>query len=80
MILFVNFVNEIKKGYSKDSLYHSHYHTFDVMYVCYLLINKCKVDKLLDGFNIYLSLLVILVVILAMMGLTIHFIQQLRVN
>ena len=57
MTTFVNFVNEIKKGYSKDSPYHSHYHAFDVMHVCYLLITKCKADELLDGFNI-LSLLV----------------------
>ena len=54
---FVNFVKEIKAGYNINSPYHNHYHAFDVMHVCYLLITRCKGDEYLDSFNI-LSILV----------------------
>jgi len=49
---FVNFVKEIKAGYNSSAPYHNHYHAFDVMHVCYLLIARCKADEYLDSFNI----------------------------
>lgn len=54
---FVNFVKELKAGYNSSAPYHNHYHAFDVMHVCYLLITRCKADDYLDSFNI-LSILV----------------------
>jgi len=57
MNTFVNFINAIKAGYNMDSPYHNHYHAFDVMHVCYLLVTKCRADEYLESFNI-LSILV----------------------
>ncbi|KAL3776418.1 hypothetical protein ACHAWO_007834 [Cyclotella atomus] len=57
MTTFVNFVGEIKQGYDKSSPYHNHYHAFDVMHVCYLLMTKCRADEYLESFNT-LSILV----------------------
>jgi hypothetical protein len=54
---FVNFVKEIKQGYNHTAPYHNHYHAFDVMHVCYMLITRCRADEFLDSFNT-LSLLV----------------------
>jgi class 3 adenylate cyclase len=54
---FVNFVKEIKQGYNSIAPYHNHYHAFDVMHVCYMLITRCKADEFLDSFNT-LSLLI----------------------
>ena len=57
MTTFVNFVNEIKRGYDSNAPYHNSYHAFDVMHVCYLLMTKCRADEYLESFNI-LSILV----------------------
>ena len=54
---FVNFVNEVKKGYDSNAPYHNSYHAFDVMHVCYLLLTKCAADEYLESFNV-LSILV----------------------
>lgn len=54
---FVNFVKEIKQGYNHTAPYHNHFHAFDVMHVCYMLITRCRADEFLDSFNT-LSLLV----------------------
>jgi len=51
MSTFLNFVNEVKKGYSKVTPYHNYYHAFDVMHVCYLLMTKCRADEYLESFN-----------------------------
>jgi len=57
MATFVNFLNEIIAGYNGDAPYHNHFHAFDVMHICYLLITKCRADEYLESFNI-LSILV----------------------
>lgn len=57
LMTFVNFVNEVIAGYNSGAPYHNHYHAFDVMHVCYLLLTRCKADGYLDSFNI-LSILV----------------------
>lgn len=57
MTTFVNFIDEIKRGYDSDAPYHNSLHAFDVMHVCYLLITKCGAEKYLESFNI-LSILV----------------------
>ena len=49
--VFVNFVKEIKAGYNSSAPYHNHYHAFDVMHVCYLLITRCKADDFLDSLS-----------------------------
>ena len=54
---FVNFVNEIRRGYNANAPYHNSYHAFDVMHVCYLLLTKCGADEYLESFNV-LSILV----------------------
>lgn len=54
---FVNFVNEIRRGYNDNAPYHNSYHAFDVMHVCYLLLTKCGADEYLESFNV-LSILV----------------------
>mmetsp|Transcript_39068 Transcript_39068/g.47004 ORF Transcript_39068/g.47004 Transcript_39068/m.47004 type:complete len:1389 (-) Transcript_39068:157-4323(-) len=54
---FISFLNEIKSGYSTTTPYHSSYHAFDVMHVCYLLITQCQADDYLESFNV-LSILV----------------------
>ncbi len=54
---FTNFVNEIAAGYNSNAPYHNHYHAFDVMHVCYMLISRCNADNLLNSFDI-LSILV----------------------
>jgi len=57
MSTFVNFVNEIKKGYDSNAPYHNSYHAFDVMHVCYFIMTKCRADEYLESFNV-LSILV----------------------
>ncbi|KAL3809957.1 hypothetical protein ACHAXA_011399 [Cyclostephanos tholiformis] len=54
---FVNFVNEVRRGYDSNAPYHNSYHAFDVMHVCYLLLTKCGADEHLESFNV-LSILV----------------------
>lgn len=55
--IFLNFLEEIKKGYHKNTPYHNYHHAFDVMHVCYLIMTKCQADEFLESFNI-LSILV----------------------
>lgn len=54
---FVNFINEIRRGYDSNAPYHNIYHAFDVMHVCYVLLTKCGADEYLESFNV-LSILV----------------------
>lgn len=52
MSTFLSFIDDIKAGYN-DAPYHNHFHGFDVMHVCYLLITRCKADEFLESFNIF---------------------------
>jgi len=54
---FLNFMDDIVRGYKASNPYHNHMHAFDVMHVCYLLISNCRAGSYLESFNI-LSLLV----------------------
>ena len=45
--VLTNFLREIIKGYNIEAPYHNHYHCFDVLHVCYLLVTRCKADEYL---------------------------------
>ena len=49
---FTNFLQEIISGYRKEAPYHNHFHAFDVLHVCFLLVTRCKADEYLESFNI----------------------------
>lgn len=50
--VLTNFLRDIIKGYRIEAPYHNHYHCFDVLHVCYLLITRCKADEYLESFNV----------------------------